>query len=220
MKIRHLFAVALLIIFSDCNYAGDYDNYAVLMNFGWGQKTVELGVYQEQQTTPEGMLTSGDSFSLFFHADTPYRYFGKSNFGYYYEMGYSPIDINQQRDDEMGIRDLGTQVKGEYFYLTPVLFYNWGSRSVIRNFSTKFGIGLGVGYLKADGDIVFTRNNQNTYHTIKLNDWGDSVSVLLDIRYNNWLFRTIANGPIVTRDKLDYDVFDFSSEIGYSFYFF
>jgi len=217
MNIRKLFFILLVGLFSTRSYAGSLNFNTAKLNIGWAQKSVDFDVYEDLESKPEGRLTSGYSYSLSLTAAAPYQYFGHSNFGYYYELGYSPIDVHEQTVDS-GSLDLGTHVKGEYFYITPILYYNFGSRSPRSNFSTKLGLGYGVGHIRAKGDIVYTRNNQNVSHPVKLNDWGDSVSILLDVRNEYLFFRAIVNGPIVTTNKVSYSVSDTSVEFGFSYY--
>jgi hypothetical protein len=194
------------------------ENYGFMIGVGISSKYVSFDVYRAGESTPEGTLTEGEYLTFFLLLGSPYRYFGKSSFGYYFEMGYSAYNFDRQEIGD-NLEDLRTSVNGSYFYLTPVLFYDFGNRRSQRDFTIKLGIGYGLGYLKASGDIIFTRDNQNTSYSYNINEWGEAFSMMLDSRYKQWIFRIIASGPEITKGDFEYNIFDISIDVGYAFHF-
>lgn len=196
----------------------DGGTYGFMLGLGVSLKYVSFDVYRSGETTPEGTLSEEENITYFLLAGSPYQYFGRGNLGYYLEMGISPFSFNQQ---EVGLnnQDLGTSVDGRYFYLTPVFFLNFGDKYFVKNYSAKLGFGIGVGYLRASGDIIFTENGQNTRFTYNINEWGIAYSLMLDARYKQWIFRLTFGGPEVTEGDYEYNVFEGSFDVGYTFYF-
>ncbi|NIQ09785.1 MAG: hypothetical protein GWO08_06615, partial [Gammaproteobacteria bacterium] len=116
-----------------------------------------------------GTMTVGDYTDVFFSIHNPYRYFGNSRWGYYFEYGFSNFSMRLQEITQ-GIEYLdvnyGTGVNGWYMYLTPVLFYHWKPQGWFgtgtgngNNDGLLFGIGIGGGYLDAKGTIRLTELN-------------------------------------------------------------
>jgi hypothetical protein len=125
------------------------------LNFGIAIKQLDFDVSDSDESDFNGTLTEGMYTTFFLSLGSPYRYFSESsNFGFYFEFGLSNFKMDSQEvgSDEV---DLGTSARGNYIYITPLVFYNFGDKNPKKH-SLKLGLGVGIGYLKSEGDIVFT----------------------------------------------------------------
>lgn len=153
---------------------------------------------------------------------TPDQYLSaNSNWGWYVEFGWKNYYLNYQSDPNNSDLDpvnLGTTASGNFFHFTPVLFYNWGDRHIGKDGgqSYKFGIGIGIGYLNAKGDIIFTETGGAT-HIFNISGPGTSISVMFERRIDNFYIRVVGSGPSLIRNGNEYEIFDFSADIGYIF---
>ena len=165
----------------------------------------------------QGTLSEDFGYAPFITLGSPYRYFSDTNFGWYMEYGLSAFRLEQQLvNDELV--DLGTSVKGYYAYVSPVLFYNFGGRS-LEGHSFKFGVGAGAGYLKAKGDIILTETPTMERHEFNVGKLGLAVFVLTDYRYENFMIRASGAMPTIEANGREYDIFAFSMDFGYTFSF-
>ena len=169
-----------------------------------------------------GLLTQpGFTFTPLLSFYTPDIYFNDhSRWGWFIDLGWKNFTLSRQEKPN-GLSadlplDLGTSVTGNFYHLTPVLFYSWGDRHIGKQGgqSFKFGVGYGVGYMQATGNIIFTETTQEN-HAINISGTGLAVSVLMDYRYNNWYMRALGSGPGITRRGYEYAIFDFSMDMGY-----
>ncbi|MBD3610013.1 MAG: hypothetical protein HUJ30_05635 [Gammaproteobacteria bacterium] len=165
-----------------------------------------------------GQLTSGSSTELLISYQTPSRYFDNSRWGYFVEFAYKHYLLSMQDspyNPDIEPTDLSTSAEGRFYHLTPVLFYSWGDRFIVNKGSlSRFGIGLGMGYLQADGDIIFTETDGQT-HGFSLDGFGNSIIVFFDYQRDNLYVRVNGGGPSLQRGIYDYEIFDFSFDIGY-----
>lgn len=167
-----------------------------------------------------GTLTSSMYETPLLSFYTPDIYFGNSNWGSYVEFGWRSFRLHQQTSPSLGSDpvDLGTSASGSFLHATPVLFYNWGDRSISKagGQSFKFGIGLGVGYLGASGNVKFTETTQEI-HSFDVGGLGTAINVLMEYRYKQWYARAVGGGPYIQKGSYEYNIFDFSMDFGYIF---
>ncbi|MDH5178382.1 MAG: hypothetical protein OEZ39_17960 [Gammaproteobacteria bacterium] len=150
-----------------------------------------------------------------------------SNFGYQFSFNIDSFNINHQLLNDGQFVNLNTSVKGEYIYITPVLFYNFGDKQITDGQGEYFriGLGFGAGYLKASGSMYMTERNAATPTKIDINETTQSISFLLEYRYADYIARFTAGGP-KTRPRLieltfpefalaEYTAFDIALSLGY-----
>lgn len=196
------------------------------MIIGFTAKSTDLDVQDPNNPfNVYGVLTQADfNYQPLISFYTPDRYLSpSSNWGWFIELGWKQYHLAYQSDPsnpDLAPVNLGTSARGNYFHLTPVLFYNWGDRYIGEDGgqSFKFGIGLGYGYLSAKGTINYTETD-GLDHAFNVNGFGMAITVMMDYRYNNWYVRAIGGGPAITRNSVEYDIFDFSMDFGYIFTF-
>ena len=63
--------------------------------------------------------------------------------------------------------------------------------------------------------MIFTELQSQKRHSFNVGELGFSVSVLMDYRINNWLFRARSVGPFISEDGYDYLLSAISIDIGY-----
>ncbi|MDH3327592.1 MAG: hypothetical protein OEM38_12880 [Gammaproteobacteria bacterium] len=194
----------------------------------WSGYSLDLGLtVQETSLTVSdtddrelGILTGKMGSSPFFNLGSPYNYFSEGNFGYNYQYGYSAFSMTTQEVNAEDV-DLGTSVKGNFFYAMPVFFYNFGTKHFSKKgkgHSFKIGTGIGPGYLTANGDIQLT-NTDNSTHQFNIKDKHAltlAIYVLFDYRINNWVFRAGGGGPKTYSHGLQYNLMDFAMDVGYA----
>ncbi|MDH5389316.1 MAG: hypothetical protein OEY06_12835 [Gammaproteobacteria bacterium] len=171
-----------------------------------------------------GTMTDDAQATLLLSLGSPYTYFNDSEFGYYFEFGASSYNMDTQLVSVNGIKTeekLGTSVSGKYLYLTPVLFFNFGDKylKLNKHHSLKLGLGAGIGYLEAHGDIIFTNSPLQEHHVVDIDTLGLSIAMLIDYRYNQWLLRLSLAAPGTEKNNLSYEMTDAALNIGYTFMF-
>jgi hypothetical protein len=184
---------------------------------GISVNSIDFDVSSEGSTSPKGTLSEDFSYSPVLILGSPYKYFGESNWGGLMEYSFSTFQLNQQLvNDELV--DLGTSVKGYYAFVTPTLFYSFfGQGSPDKHDQTLItGLGAGLGYIKATGDIIFTETTQEL-HTIDVNGAALAVSLFVDYRIGNFVTRISGGLTSYTKDKHDYDAIGFTWDFAYVF---
>ncbi len=194
------------------------------LTVGASYKKVTFEVSERGSNIKQGALTDDGQLTPSLILDTPFYYFtdpGKSAFGWFVEGGYSSFEVNKQAVGKYSEEvDMGTSVSGKYFYLVPVIFYNWGDAYIEdgNGVSFKVGLGPGIGYLQARGNIVLTETTNET-ETVNFSEFGGAIVTLLDFRAGNFLMRYRIGGPSPSTGNRVYTVYEESFEIGYSFTF-
>ena len=184
---------------------------------GVSVNSVDIDVYNEGSTSANGTLSEEFSYTPYIILGSPYKYFGESNWGGLMEYSYSTFNLSQQTvNDELV--DLGTSVKGYDVFVMPTVFYSFfGQNASVKYDHTLItGLGVGIGYLKATGDIIFTESTQERLE-IDVSGPGLAVSIFIDYRIGNFSTRISGGGTSHTQDNLEYDAFAFSWDFGYTF---
>jgi len=184
---------------------------------GISVNSIDFDVGSEGNTSPNGTLSEEFSYSPYIILGSPYKYYGESNWGGVMEYSFSSFQLHQQLvNDELV--DLGTSVKGYYAFVTPTGFYSFLGQNARDKYDQTLiaGMGVGVGYLKATGDIIFTETTQER-HDIDVSGLALAVSGFVDYRIGNFATRISAGLTSHTKDNLDYDAFGFTWDFGYVF---
>jgi hypothetical protein len=196
------------------------------MIIGLTAKSTDLDVQDpDNPFNVYGVLTQADyQYYPLLSFYTPDRYLNESsNWGWFIELGWKNYSLDHQSDPSnptLDPVDLGTSARGSFFHITPVFFYNWGDRYIGAEGgqSFKFGIGLGFGYLSTKGTVNYSETD-GLDHTFDVAGFGMAINVMMDYRYNNWYVRAIGGGPAISRNNVEYEIFDFSMEFGYIYTF-
>ena len=95
------------------------------------------------------------------------------------------------------------------------MFYSFAGRQPYRKYDQTIipGLGVGAGYLKADGDIIFTGSKQQRVD-IEVSGPALAVSLFLEYRMRNLVTHISERGTTFPQGDLDYDVFGFLWSLG------
>jgi len=178
---------------------------------------VEFDVYNRDSTDPNGTLSQDFSYAPIFRLGGPYNFIGKSNWGGMLEYSFTTFKLDQQLVDDQLV-DLGTSVDGYYVFVTPALFYSFGqSLSAELNRNTLIaGLGVGLGYLNASGDIRFTETT-GELHAFDVSGLALAISLFVDFRRGEFASRLSGGLTTYSKGDFDYDSFGFEWEFSYVF---
>jgi len=203
----------------------------IILDLGVTFSQVDLDVdkFENGSKVSGGTLSTDISYAPYINIGSPYKYFGNTKFGYNIQLSYSSYNVDKQElknDDDL--KDHDTSANGYYIYGMPVFFYNLGDKYLKdgKGWSVKFGVGVGLGYLSAEGDIILEDLNDGSQEKTSFDVQTDPVDlaafVLTDIRLNNFLVLIRGGGPwIINHEENgnEFGLFELSIVLGYSFYF-
>lgn len=200
-----------------------FSGYSVVV--GVAYKKPNFRVKDKETRILEGRMTGTYQTEPVLYIDTPYHYFSDNpesdGFGWYVEYGFTTFTTHLQVVGTAESRiDLGTSISGETYNLTPIMFYNWGDPYIKNNQGQFFkaGLGIGLGYLQAKGDIILTETT-NERLNIKFNELTMTLAILFEYRLNNFSIRLYAVGPSTDIKQYDYSMNEESYEFRYVFQF-
>lgn len=188
------------------------------LRVGLANKALDLEVYEAGASVYSGAATEGEYDTISLSLTSPYSFFKDTSFGYYLEYGISNFAMDRQViNGGQYEADLGTNVDGYFLYVAPVLYYNIGDNvNQVKKDAFIIGLGIGAGYLKADGNIIFTETSLENFD-VDIAKFDLAFVVLLEYHHNNWFIRYQNSGPSVAAGSYDYELQDDSLTIGYSF---
>ena len=192
------------------------ENLGYTVNVGVASKQLDLDVYDAGNVDYNGSLTEGSYVGLHLSVNSPYNFFSKNgNLGYYYEYSLGSFKMELQ-NTTTGEENLGSSASGNYVYFTPVVFYNIGDNIKLKKKDAFLvGMGIGLGYLQASGDIYFTETT-NELFDIDVNGFDVSITILMEYQHNDWFVRVQDSGPDISSGNYEYTISDFSLLVGYS----
>ena len=207
-----------LLLFPICFYPittsanGSEWNFSV----GLSLKQLSLDVYEKGETNPEGTLTEDYLIAPELGIESKVNYFSEGSWGYKYAFNFGRFEMNKQ---EVGSNDvnLGTSADGYFLYAMPVVVYDFHKEKV--NSSILLGFGLGIGYLDASGDIIFTEANPQTRHDFDLSELTYSYGLLFEHEISSWSYGISIYGPEVTKGNYEYNLFDIGITVRKKFAF-
>lgn len=125
------------------------------------------------------------------------RYIGESNWGYSVSAMAWYYDVDQQKDGDNFV-DYGTSVKGYYAYVTPTIYYRFGDKYVMKSqdrWNWSVGLGLGIGYLVADGNVYTNYSSTKTTESFHVDNGAVSSGIFIEAVRNRWFVRFSSYGP-------------------------
>ncbi len=156
-KLFLLFSVLMCLSFS---------SHALNIAIGGSVGTDSIWVYSGDGTDDIAIVEDEFDYYPFVSLKTDSNYFGeKSGWGYDLELSGSVFDLNKQSVSGNSV-SLGTGIRGVSVYLIPHLYYHF-NRFTDNGWSSKVGIGVGVGYLNLKGTFQVTDPNNPKYNDIE-----------------------------------------------------
>lgn len=185
--------------------------------------TVGTGLRQAEMTVTRkidgatGKIAQRNEQAYFLSYSTRPSFIEKSNFGYTFMLNYSHFNMDKQLVAKDVYQDIGTRMRGNFAYVVPTLYYQWGEHRYKGKF-VRLGIGLGLGVTTYSGNITLSDNStvavSNKKYALTI-----AESAFLEARYRHWGIIISLAGPSVENDTYKIQVADFSVNLGYSFYF-
>jgi len=187
-------------------------NYSI----GLSLKQLSLDIYEKGQTDPEGILT--DDFRVLpeLGLESYITYFSNSSWGYKFVVNLGWFKMTTQ---EVALEDvnLGTSAEGYFLYAMPVGVYEFFKEK--ENSSLLVGVGLGVGYLNASGDIIFTESSPQTRHEFNFSELTYAYGLFLEYVRDSWSYSISLYGPEISKGDYEYNLFDFGMTVRKKFSF-
>lgn len=194
----------------------DYLVNGASITVGTGLRQAEMTVTRKSDGA-SGKIAQRDEQAYFLSYSTRPSFIRESNFGYTFMVNYSHFSMDKQETAKDVYQDIGTRVRGNFAYVVPTLFHQWGEHRYKGKF-VRLGIGLGLGVTTYTGNIILS-----DYSTVAVSNKTYALtiaeSVFLEARYRHWGVKLSLAGPTVDKDSYKIQVSDVSVNLGYSFYF-
>lgn len=136
-----------------------------------------------------------------------------TNWGYLMEFGFGSFNIHTQSVDKEVV-SLDTDVNGKYLYLTWVLYHKHRLKS---DAYFSYGLGLGVGYLDADGDVKLTEEAGEPVVDVNVSDFSGSTGFYIEYQREKWFMRLVSYGPRFTEEPYEFGVAESKLIVGRRF---
>ena len=113
---------------------------------------------------------------------------------------------------------LAPQSKVIMRFVTPTIIYSFSDMQLSNenNYSLLGGLGVGLGYLDASGDIIFTETTQQQLD-FDISGAALAITLFLDYRIANYVTRISGGLTSYSEDDLEYDSFGFAMDFGFVF---
>jgi hypothetical protein len=112
--------------------------------------------------------------------------------------------------------DLGTSVSGDYWFFAPTGVVVLGP---VPNGNPEFtviaGVGIGIGYIIAQGDMFLTEGGSNEYLVVDEKGVGIAANLLLEAHYWNLMTRLSFGATVLGDDYATYEIHNLVWEFGY-----
>lgn len=179
--------------------------------------STDFDVYNKGSLNPSGTLSEEFSYSPSIIIGSPYHYFSDSNWASSIEYSFSGFSLNQQLVNDQLI-DLDTSVKGYYVFVTPTIIYSFTDMQLSskNNYSLLGGLGVGLGYLNASGDIILTETTQQQLD-FDISGAAIAITLFIDYRIANYVTRISGGLTSYSEGDLEYDSFAFAMDFGFVF---
>ncbi|MBI4651605.1 hypothetical protein HY745_10045 [Candidatus Desantisbacteria bacterium] len=176
-----------------------------------GGNASQKSVWVEEKSNNDNdiaKMSDGIQYAPTIGLRTNLKYFNnETNWGHFYQFDGVLFDISKQElpniDKEQNV---GTSIKGYSLSATPTAFYHFKKNNE-NNWSYKTGIGVGLGYLKLNGNFKITEYLHPEYNQIKQVDVaaiGFSVGVFFEASNNNHSIVIQNFAPSVSDNKYNY----------------
>ncbi len=180
--------------------SGQANALSVDLGVSFSQPVLELKTKDDEVLGKNAAQTSvWPSISL----QSKERYLGNSNWGYSISAmaWYFSMDKQKEKGSDKLI-DYDTSMKGYFAYLVPTFYYRIGDKYIMEGpdqdrINWTFGIGLGVGYLHADGTTYTNYSSTPTTEDIHIDNAAFSSGFFIEGIRNRWFIRFSSFGPEV-----------------------
>lgn len=147
----------------------------------------------------------------------------KSKWAYHFQIDAAEFDVNmQQLPSTREIVDLNTSLDGFSVYALPVIYYHF-NKNFVKKWNYRAGFGLGVGYMKLNGNFKITDPGHPQYNQIKsvgIKGYGGSVGLYFEATYKRHMIVLQSYGPVLTDEPYQYHQVNTVLAYRYKFDFF
>lgn len=204
--------------FSDDLYDLLIDGASLRLGIGTRQSGLEV---VRKSDGAAGKLVQRDEKAYFLTYNLKPRFLDSNpNLGYNFLFNLSSFNANLQETSKNVYEDIGTRTSGEFIYVVPTFFYQWGEYRYDGKYA-RIGIGLGLGLMRFDGNVALT--GPSGQETISLANRHTNLRVassfMLEGRWNHWGIVVSAAGPTLETDEYQIQIEDVAINLGYSFVF-
>jgi len=220
------FCIVFLLSFSKVAFSGN-DKLDILNGYsfttGFSLNRLDFNYYNPDSAVPAGSMTEGAYSTYFLQANSPYSLTSNKKWGYYFEYGYSNFSMHKQNVAGKE-KNIGSFVNGSFLYATPIVFYLVGAvPKGEKELSLILGLGVGLGYMNAKGNLILTEDGSNKNHKVNETNINLSSGALFEVHYGNFVTRLYMGGatsqePIESKNGF-YSVGHGELDIGYQFHF-
>ncbi len=177
----------------------------------------EFSVFDNNESPAAGTLSENFSYTPYISLGSPYKFFGDTDIGVFMEYDFTSFSLNKQLVNEDNV-DLGTSVDGYSVFATPTLIVSLTGREPYgeNNQSLIIGTGFGLGYLSADGDIIFTETTLERKE-VNISSAALALSVFTDYRIGNFVSRISIDMTAVPKGDAEYRYTGYTLRVGYVF---
>lgn len=204
--------IIFVFVFSSTNaLASDTSENNWNYSIGLAAKQLSLEVSEKDRSHTAGILTEDFLIVPELGVESIVNYFSDTSWGYkyafnfsFFEMKTQEVEVETAEGKELKDVNLGTSAKGYYLYAMPVGVYDFLKNT--PDSSLLVGIGVGLGYLNARGDIILTEATPQTRHSFAFSELSFSVGLLLEFKANSWSFNINAYAPAVSDAGYDYQL--------------
>ena len=213
---RLLFLISFFSLFHTSLAAQWFMGYTADVGVAVRITTMEIKLQSNDQLL--GKMESSSGLSPYVTFSSPYTYIKNSSFAYAFQYGFNWITLTRQKSGNESL-DLDTRVGAWSIWATPVLVYTIGDHYFIKQSGRAFhiGLGVGVGYLNASGNAVFTELTDQPVHNFSIQSFAYAVHFLADLQINQWKLRFMMEGPSLDQDSWKYSMYDTALILSYSY---
>ena len=198
----------------------DYFIDGASIRLGVGVRQSGLKVIRKSDKAEGKLVQRNDEAYFLTYSTKPTFLPVNPNMGYSFMFNISSFDADRQETSVDVFEDLGTRASGQFIYVVPAFFYQWGESRYEGKY-TRIGIGLGLGISRFNGDIILdgpsgpeTVSLANTRTELKA-----ASGLFIESRWNHWGIRISVAGPTIEDDIYKIQVEDVAVNLGYSFVF-
>lgn len=177
----------------------------------------EFSVFDNEESPAAGILSEEIAFTPYLSLESPRKYVFESDVAYSTRYDVSSFRLDRQLVGQQEI-DLDTSVEGYSVYVIPTLLVSPSGRETGRpdSDSLVIGAGLGLGYMSASGDVVFTETTGER-KAIDISGPALAMSVFTDYRIGRFIYQFSIDITSVFADGSEYSYTGFSLKAGYVF---
>ncbi len=199
-------------------WAYDYFVNGATLKLALGTRQAGIRVIRNSDKA-EGRIVQRNEESYFLSYSTRPIFFSIENMGLTFVFNFSSFNAGQQEIVRDVFADLGTRASGEFYYVVPTVFYQWGDYT--SGSYARVGIGLGAGVARFSGNVQLT--DSAAQDIVSLSQGGASVtfasSFIAEAHWHSWGLTLNVAGPSYETDAFTYNVEDISVNLGYQFVF-